>query len=111
LYFSSKIKMNRQKASRKDHRAAKNKRSVRTNSRTLAESASELKLDESSEEEATSSGSDEDRPGKKKDEFDLGKPPDFDVAMWDLNQCDPKKCSGRKLARFGLIRNLKLGQK
>jgi pre-rRNA-processing protein TSR3 len=104
--------MNRQKA-RKDQRSAKNKRSARTNSRTLAESASELKLDDSSEEETTSSGSEEEpeRPGKKKDEFDLGKPPDFDVAMWDLNQCDPKKCSGRKLARFGLIRNLKLGQK
>jgi len=33
------------------------------------------------------------------------------IAMWDFNHCDPKRCSGKKLARLGLIDELKLSMK
>lgn len=33
------------------------------------------------------------------------------LAMYDFNQCDPKRCSGRKLARFNLISTLNLSAK
>lgn len=35
----------------------------------------------------------------------------FPIVMWDFNQCDSKKCSGRKLKRFGLIESYPMKRK
>lgn len=40
-----------------------------------------------------------------------GEEASFTVSMWDMNQCDPKKCSGRKLLRHNLLKNLRIGQR
>ncbi|GKT35461.1 16S/18S rRNA aminocarboxypropyltransferase Tsr3 like protein [Aduncisulcus paluster] len=31
-----------------------------------------------------------------------------DLAMWDLDQCDSKRCTGKRLERFGVLRSLHL---
>ncbi|KAF3903307.1 hypothetical protein AA313_de0207318 [Arthrobotrys entomopaga] len=45
------------------------------------------------------------------DDDGLSKRPAFKCAMWDFGHCDPKRCSGKKLEKAGLIRNLRIGQK
>lgn len=74
----------------------------RAQNREMAENFSELSVKEEEDSSANDSDSDDNENGN---------PPNFVVAMWDLNHCDPKKCSGRKLLRHGLIKNLKLGQR
>ncbi|KAF1839768.1 DUF367-domain-containing protein [Decorospora gaudefroyi] len=37
--------------------------------------------------------------------------PDFKAACWDLGHCDAKRCSGKRLMRLGLMRELHVGQK
>ncbi|XP_020586682.1 ribosome biogenesis protein TSR3 homolog [Phalaenopsis equestris] len=34
--------------------------------------------------------------------------PRIQLAMWDFGQCDVRKCTGRKLVRFGLLKDLRV---
>lgn len=38
-------------------------------------------------------------------------PPAFKAACWDLGHCDPKRCSGKKLMKLNLMRELHVGQR
>ncbi|KAF2758278.1 RLI and DUF367 domain protein [Pseudovirgaria hyperparasitica] len=44
------------------------------------------------------------------DEGQSSRPP-YKAACWDLGHCDQKRCSGKRLMRLGLMRELHVGQK
>lgn len=40
-----------------------------------------------------------------------GRRPAYKAACWDLGHCDAKRCSGKRLMRLGMMRELHVGQK
>ncbi|KAH8645683.1 hypothetical protein BX600DRAFT_390955 [Xylariales sp. PMI_506] len=48
--------------------------------------------------------------GDNEDDVNAGRP-SFKAACWDLNHCDPKRCSGKKLIKLGMMRDLHVGQR
>ena len=53
---------------------------------------------------------DEQEPGESSTRQRGGRP-EFKAACWDLGHCDAKRCSGKRLMRSGLMRELHIGQK
>lgn len=37
--------------------------------------------------------------------------PAYKAACWDMGHCDPKRCSGKRLMKLGLMRDLHVGQR
>ncbi|KAJ5996680.1 hypothetical protein N7522_008340 [Penicillium canescens] len=37
--------------------------------------------------------------------------PAYKAACWDMGHCDPKRCSGKRLMKLGLMRDLHIGQR
>ncbi|XP_071706559.1 uncharacterized protein [Rutidosis leptorrhynchoides] len=52
---------------------------------------------------------DESLPAHPESEEDSPVVSKIQLAMWDFGQCDVKRCTGRKLARFGLLKELRVG--
>lgn len=60
---------------------------------------------ESSRKSHNSVDSDSENPGKANEATEIR------MGMWDFAQCDPKRCSGRKLCRLHVIEEFRVGHK
>lgn len=49
--------------------------------------------------------------GDEADEGATSSRPPYKAACWDMGHCDPKRCSGKRLMKLGLMRELHIGQR
>lgn len=79
--------------------------------RDAESSSSEASGSGSTAESDNSEGNEDDEEEEEDDESDVPVTVAVPVAMWDFDHCDPKKCSGKKLARHRLITSMRVGQR
>ncbi|KAI9845059.1 MAG: ribosome biogenesis protein tsr3 [Thelocarpon superellum] len=56
-------------------------------------------------------GAHQSRSGRHGESDELTARPALKAACWDLGHCDPKRCSGKKLMKLGVMRELHIGQR
>ncbi|KAG2394264.1 hypothetical protein C9374_004028 [Naegleria lovaniensis] len=88
-----------------DENKEKPKREKKTKKQIRLERLAEKKLRKQQQQESSSSSSHQqaalsEQPKKKLTKFPI------DLAMWDFQQCDSKRCTGKKLERMRLLRSL-----
>lgn len=66
----------------------------------VCQSMSKVKINEEDED------SEDNSSDTSEDSVEIEVP--FKVGMWDLKQCDPKRCTGRKLMRLEMIDKLEM---
>jgi pre-rRNA-processing protein TSR3 len=59
------------------------------------------------EDEEADGGEDDEEDDEEAEEVRIAVP----VAMWDFDHCDPRRCSGKKLSRKGLVTSMRVGQR